>query len=71
MKICAPFLGIVRYTVAVGDRVETGAELAIVEAVKLETSIVAPGPGIVSELCFNDFEDVLGGDPLLVIAEEG
>lgn len=67
MNICAPFAGIVRYHVAVGDPVDTGDVLATVEAVKLEAPVLAPGPGTVTALSREDFTDVLGGDTLLEV----
>ncbi|MDU0478507.1 acetyl-CoA carboxylase biotin carboxyl carrier protein subunit [Staphylococcus chromogenes] len=70
MKICAPFAGIVRYQVAEGQRVDTGAVLAIVESVKLEAPVVSPGPGVVGQLTRGDFEDVTGGDTLLELGEK-
>lgn len=65
MKICAPFAGIVHYFVAEGDAVTTGMQLGTVEAVKLEAPILAPGPGVVDSVAFDDFSDVTGGDELL------
>ncbi|MEJ5998755.1 biotin/lipoyl-containing protein [Corynebacterium sp. H130] len=70
MKICAPFAGIVRYVVKAGDTVATGDTLALVETVKLEAPVVAPGPGVVGELAFEDFADVIGGDELLELGEK-
>lgn len=67
MNIFAPFAGIVRYHVAVGDTVATGDRLATVEAVKLEAPVVAPGPGVVTGIYHEDFSDVLGGDVLLEV----
>lgn len=69
MKICAPFAGIVHYRVAIGDHVGTGTVVATVEAVKLESTVQAPGPGIVTALEREDFSDVVGGDVLLEIGE--
>ncbi|MGP6174923.1 biotin/lipoyl-containing protein [Corynebacterium sp. A21] len=69
MKICAPFAGIVHYRVAQGTRVNTGDELATVEAVKLEAPVLAPGPGIVGTLKLADFADVIGGEELLELKE--
>lgn len=69
MKICAPFAGIVHYRVAEGTRVNTGDELAAVEAVKLEAPVLAPGPGIVARLAVADFTDVIGGEELLELKE--
>lgn len=70
MKICAPFAGIVRYQVTPGAEVSTGDVLAIVEAVKLEAPVLAPGPGRVSALHTEDFSDVTGGDQLLELGEK-
>ncbi|EEW50582.1 Biotin-requiring enzyme [Corynebacterium efficiens YS-314] len=67
MKICAPFAGIVHYFVAEGDAVATGEQLGTVEAVKLEAPILAPGPGVVASVAFDDFSDVTGGDELLTL----
>ncbi|AHI03352.1 acetyl-CoA carboxylase biotin carboxyl carrier protein subunit [Corynebacterium falsenii] len=67
MRICAPFAGIVHYAVAEGDQVDTGAELATVEAVKLEAPVLAPGPGIIRHVALSDFSNVSGGDVLLEI----
>ncbi|MDO5077967.1 biotin/lipoyl-containing protein [Corynebacterium sp.] len=69
MNICAPFAGIVRFTVAVGDTVATGDTLAIVETVKLEAPVVAPGPGVVTSRAVADYADVYGGDVILTLGE--
>lgn len=69
MKICAPFAGIVHYHVAVGDIVETGQQLASVEAVKLEAPLFAPGPGRVEALLAPEQSDVAGGDELVTLGE--
>ncbi|AKK02985.1 acetyl-CoA carboxylase biotin carboxyl carrier protein subunit [Corynebacterium epidermidicanis] len=70
MKICAPFAGIVRYVVADGAEVDTGDTLAVVESVKLEAPVLAPGPGVVTHLAVADFSDVTGGDELLELGEK-
>ncbi|WP_047260611.1 biotin/lipoyl-containing protein [Corynebacterium uterequi] len=69
MKIHAPFAGIVRYHVAPGQQVAAGDTLATVEAIKLEASVPAPGPGTVGEVFRADFSDVLGGDELLELGQ--
>ena len=69
MKICAPFAGIVHFKVAVGDTVTTGQELASVEAVKLESPVFAPGPGVVTALLLDDFADCVGGDARIDLGE--
>ncbi|APT84646.1 acetyl-CoA carboxylase biotin carboxyl carrier protein subunit [Corynebacterium aquilae] len=70
MRICAPFAGIVHYVAAEGQRVDTGDVVAMVETIKLEASLQAPGPGIVASLNHEDFSDVEGGDILLEITSE-
>ncbi|WKE59570.1 biotin/lipoyl-containing protein [Corynebacterium tuberculostearicum] len=69
MKIYAPFAGIVRCHVAVGDTVDTGVPLATVEATKLEAPVECPGPGKVHRIAVADFSDVVGGDLLMEIGE--
>ena len=69
MKIYAPFAGIVHYHVAAGDVITTGQNLASVEATKLEAAVMAPGPGVVVSLSVADFGDVVGGQPLVELAD--
>ncbi|MDO4685350.1 MAG: biotin/lipoyl-containing protein [Corynebacterium sp.] len=69
MNICAPFAGIVRYVVSEGDTVAAGDTLAIVETVKLEAPVIAPGPGIVTSRSLDDFADVYGGDCILELGK--
>jgi 3-methylcrotonyl-CoA carboxylase alpha subunit len=52
-KIVAPMPGtVIRVAVAVGDAVEKGAVLAIVEAMKMEHAVLAPRAGKVKEVFF-------------------
>ena len=69
MKIYAPFAGIVRCHVNVGDTVDTGVPLATVEATKLEAPVESPGPGKVHRIVVSDFSDVVGGDLMMEIGE--
>lgn len=69
MKIYAPFAGIVRCHVDVGEKISTGQELAAVEATKLESPVVSPGPGTISRIAVADFSDVIGGDLIMEIGE--
>ncbi|QNE89471.1 acetyl-CoA carboxylase biotin carboxyl carrier protein subunit [Corynebacterium incognita] len=71
MEFCAPFAGIVRFSVAPGEHVAVGQTLATVEATKLEAPVVAPGPGVVESVAHADFESVSGGDVLLRLADTG
>ncbi|MFI5505236.1 biotin/lipoyl-containing protein [Corynebacterium kutscheri] len=69
MFICAPFAGIVHYHVSPGQKIATGELVASVEAVKLEAPLVAPGPGVVAVVHYEDHVDVSGGDKLLELKE--
>lgn len=65
--VCAPFAGVARLQVAEGDDVTTGLPVAVVEAVKLEAPVPAPCPATVAKVLVEDFSDVSGGDPLLML----
>lgn len=65
----APMPGlIIRYQVEVGDNVNEGDVLLILEAMKMENSIAAPVSGTVQEVCFKEGDSVKKGDILVVIA---
>lgn len=53
--------------VAVGDAVEPGQALCIVEAMKVFTTVSAPFGGTVKRIFFEDGQDVGFGDPLVEI----
>lgn len=53
--------------VAVGDRVEVGQQLAIVEAMKMMNAIVADRPGVVGRIHADDGDVVEFDQPLLTI----
>ncbi|HHT31800.1 acetyl-CoA carboxylase biotin carboxyl carrier protein subunit [Corynebacterium xerosis] len=69
--VCAPFAGVARLQVAEGDDVTTGLPVAVVEAVKLEAPVPAPCPATVTKILVEDFSDVSGGDPLLMLEPKG
>ncbi|MBZ8177167.1 acetyl-CoA carboxylase biotin carboxyl carrier protein subunit [Corynebacterium sp. 3HC-13] len=69
MNICAPFAGIVRYSVSPGQHVKAGETLAVIEAVKLEAPVYSPSPGTITNICQDQFGDVAGGDVLLELEE--
>jgi 3-methylcrotonyl-CoA carboxylase alpha subunit len=70
--LTAPMPGkIVAVHVAPGDRVERGAPLLVLEAMKMEHTIVAPADGTVAELRFGVGEQVDDGDALLVLDAAG
>ncbi len=66
--VAAPFAGVVTLAVAEGDRVEAGATVATIEAMKMEAAITAPTSGTVSRLAINRIQQVEGGDLLVELA---
>jgi 3-methylcrotonyl-CoA carboxylase alpha subunit len=62
----APMPGvIVKLLVEPGAPVEQGQPLLIMEAMKMEHRVCAPGAGVVKSFCFQPGEQVAGGDELL------
>ncbi|MDO4908614.1 MAG: pyruvate carboxylase [Corynebacterium sp.] len=66
--VAAPFAGVVTVTAVEGDKVEAGAPVAVIEAMKMEATITAPISGTVTRIVLNQTAKVEGGDLLLVIA---
>lgn len=67
-RILAPMPGkIVRVLVAVGDHVEVGAGVAVVEAMKMQNEMKAPKAGTIITLNVAPGDTVNGGDVLAVI----
>jgi len=53
--------------VSVGDEVDEGDRLLVVEAMKMETEIVAPRTGVIAQVLVAEGDVVAVGDPLVVI----
>jgi biotin carboxyl carrier protein len=67
-NILAPMPGkIVRTLVAVGDSVEAGQGLIVVEAMKMQNEMKSPKAGIVAEIKTKDGATVAAGEILIVI----
>ena len=66
--VAAPFDGVVSIVVAEGDRIEAGATVATIEAMKMEASITAPVAGTVERLALSGAQQVEGGDLVVVLA---
>jgi 3-methylcrotonyl-CoA carboxylase alpha subunit len=62
---------VVKLLVAAGDRVEKDQPLLIMEAMKMEHTICAPGEGTVSEFYFQAGDQVSGGEALLDFVPAG
>lgn len=58
---------ILRVAVSVGERVEAGQELCILEAMKMENSIKARTAGVVNHVAVEPGQTVSPGDPLMWI----
>ena len=61
---------VIAFKVAVGDSVNQGDALAVIEAMKIEHTITAPTDGVVAELLFAAGDLVADGDELLRIDSE-
>jgi biotin carboxyl carrier protein len=68
-QIAAPMPGkVVRVLVNVGDRVEAGQGLLVVEAMKMQNEIRSPKTGIVERLLAKEGQPVNAGDVLCVVS---
>ncbi len=66
--VTAPLPGtVVSIAVAVGDTVERGQELCVLEAMKMNNPIRAAGPGTVEQIFIRVGEQVPHGAPLMVL----
>tara|TARA_Y100000588_G_scaffold251269_1_gene265782 strand:+ start:38 stop:535 length:498 start_codon:yes stop_codon:yes gene_type:complete len=67
--LIAPMPGkVVVINVAVGDAVEAGQQLLILEAMKMEHRIVAPSDGVVSEMRVQSHQQVANGELLVIVS---
>ena len=67
----APFRGVINVSVEVGDDVEVGDSVAIIEAMKMESTISAPVAGTVERIAAAVGTSLEGGDLILVIRPSG
>jgi acetyl-CoA carboxylase carboxyltransferase component/biotin carboxyl carrier protein len=69
--VAAPMPAVVgQVLVQTGDRVAQGQQILVLEAMKLEASIVAPREGRVREVLVAPNQHVAAGEPLLALAPE-
>ncbi|MFZ2444755.1 MAG: pyruvate carboxylase subunit B [Syntrophobacteraceae bacterium] len=67
-RLEAPMPGMVmRYAVKEGDSVKEGDVVMVLEAMKMENSILAPATGAVKQICCKEGQSVQKGDVLAVI----
>ncbi len=68
----APMPGlVVNIPVAVGDAVQRGQTVAVLEAMKMENDLAAPRNGIVKEVKVAKGQAVNQGQPLVIVGEPG
>ena len=67
-SITSPLPGVIlSIDVAVGDNVRRGQKLAILEAMKMENSILSDRDGVIKQVLVNKGDSVLEGAPLVTI----
>ncbi|GAB3186693.1 pyruvate carboxylase [Nesterenkonia suensis] len=66
-QVAAPFAGAVSLLVEEGQIVEPGANIATIEAMKMEAAITTPVGGTVARTVLNGVQQVDGGDLLVVV----
>jgi biotin carboxyl carrier protein len=67
-NVTAPVTGTVwKIQVAVGDSVEEGQTLVILESMKMEIPVVAESDGTISQIAVNEGDVVQEGDLIAVI----
>lgn len=72
MNITCPMSGNMwKMLVQVGDKVEEGNEVAILESMKMEIPIEATGDGIVESIAVSEGEFVQEGDVIITLKNEG
>ncbi len=68
-QVSAPMPGkVVRVLVAVGDKVEAGQGLLVVEAMKMQNEIRAPKSGTVERILVAEGQNVTSGHTLAIVA---
>ncbi len=71
-RVTVPMQGtIVKVLVAVGDTVEVGQPVTVLEAMKMENNIVAETSGTITEIRVKPGDSVGAGDVVVVIADAG
>ena len=69
IELETPVTGTVwKIVAAVGDRVDAGQAVLIMESMKMEIPVEAPAPGVVTELLVAEGDAVSQDDPVAVVA---
>ena len=67
---CSDACRVVKVLCALGDAVEAGQGIMVLEAMKMENEILAEVSGVISELAVEEGQAVDAGDLLFVVADE-
>ena len=71
-KVCAPMPGLLtRLMVEVGDVIEAGQNVAVIEAMKMENTLAAQIRGTVLEISANTGDNLNVDDVILTLKPEG
>lgn len=70
-EVKAPLPGIlINYSVNIGDKIQKGTAIAVLEAMKMENQLPAPITGTVTELKFDSGDTVAKGEVIAIISPE-
>lgn len=65
-ELPSPLAGnVIRVAVKNGDQVKAGDTIVVLEAMKMESAVTAPGDGTVSQILVNAGDSVKAGQPLV------
>lgn len=68
-KVLATMPGLVaRVVVTAGDRVEQGQEIAVINCMKTEISVMAEQAGTVETILVKEWDEIQVGDTMVVLA---
>ena len=68
-KVLATMPGLVaRVVVTAGDRVEQGQEIAVINCMKTEISVMAEQAGTVETVLVKEWDEIQVGDTMVVLA---
>ena len=62
---------VARVVVEVGEKVEAGQELAVINCMKTEMSCVTEKAGIVKEILVAEWDEMDVGSPMIILEEAG
>jgi acetyl-CoA carboxylase biotin carboxyl carrier protein len=69
-KVLAPMPGLVaRVVVTAGEKVEQGQEIAVINCMKTEISVMAEQAGTVETILVKEWDEIQVGDAMVVLAD--